>query len=180
MNPPGPRSDPTPSAFAGGVLVPEDAGGTTHPSVPGRRMVGRITILAALLTTAAGAGVTKFYRHTLEVEVRGRVAAQAVPYGQALGAALAHRVAILQGFEAFLRIQPDAQRDLEALQRYTADLQQTTRGIRALQLIRDGRIVAVAPLAGNEGALGADLRRHPDPEVRAKLLQAEADRKSVV
>ena len=143
--------------------------------------VGSATFLAGLVTLIAGGALIALYQRYLSIEARGRVEAQTVPYGQALGAALAHRVAVLEGFEAFLRIQANRRDDDRLLQLYTTDLQAGTRGIRALQLIRDGKIVAIAPLAGNAGAVGADLRKHPDPEVRAKLAESETtDRMTVV
>ena len=166
---------PTPPAPAGGVLVP---GRGSRRSL--RQAVGTATILAALLTLASAAALTALYRRYLSIESRDAVAAQIVPYGTALGAALAHRIAVLEGFEAYLRIQGDRRADDRNLQRYTADLQESTRGIRAVELVRDGRIIAVAPSAGNEGALGLDLSRHPDPEVRRKWLEStQSDRITV-
>ena len=168
----------TPSAPAGGVLVPPT--GPRRPPRTLRQVVGPATLLAGVLTVAAGGALTALYQRYLRIESRGQVIAQTVPYGQALGAALAHRVAVLEGFEAFLRVQNDRRYDDQLLQRYTEGLQAGTRGIRALQLVRDGKIVAIAPRIGNEGALGVDLRKHPDPEVRAKWHESETtDRMTV-
>jgi signal transduction histidine kinase/ActR/RegA family two-component response regulator len=165
--------DPTPSAAAGGVLVP--GAGSPHGSAQRRswRAIGSPTLLAALITIAAGGALIALYRRYLLAEARQRVAAQAIPYGQSLGAVLAHRVAILQGFEAFLKLQGDILRHDDVLQRYTADIQHGTPGIRALEVIRDGRIIAIAPLAGNRPARGMDVRRHSEPVVRTKLRLAE-------
>ena len=162
----------TPSAPAGGVLVPPVApeGGSRRSL---RQAVGTATILAAMVSLGTGAALTALYRRYLSIEARDAVGAQIVPYGTALGAALAHRIAVLEGFEAYLRIQGDRRYDDRNLELYTADLQESTRGIRALQLVRDGRIIAIAPKAGNEGALGVDLRNHPDPEVRKKWQESE-------
>ncbi len=178
MTPGRSANDTTPPAIAGGVLVPD--GGRPPLPLSFRQRVGSATFLAAVITLIAGGALIALYRRYLSIEARDRVVAQTVPYGQALGAALAHRVAVLEGFEAFLRIQEGRREDDQVLQRYTADLQASTPGIRALQLVRNGKIVAIAPLAGNEGAVGVDLRRHPDPEVRAKLHESETtDRMTV-
>lgn len=50
------------------------------------------------------------------------------------------------------------------------------QGLRALQLVENGRIVNTWPLEGNEAAIGYDLTRHPDPRVRADLARARATR----
>ena len=161
----------TPSAPAGGVLVPPAGVGGGARAL--RQAVGSATVLAALITLGSGTALTALYRRYLSIESRDAVVAQITPYGTALGAALAHRIAVLEGFEAYLRIQGDRRADDRNLERYTADLQASTRGIRAVELVRDGRIIAVAPRAGNEGALGLDLRRHPDPDVRRKWQESE-------
>ena len=173
MTPGRPANDPTPSATAGGVLVSEATPLARTASRSLWQTVGSPTVLATLIALVAGTALIGFYRRYLEIEVRDRVVAQTVPYGQALSATIAHAVAILQGFEAFLAIQPDIQRDRMLLERYTADLQRGTPGIRALELVRDGRIIAIAPLAGNEAALGFDLRTHSDPLVRRRLRLVE-------
>ena len=176
MTPGRPANDPTPSAIAGGVLVPA----RLRPRRTLGQVVGSAAILAGVLTLIAGGALIALYQRYLRIESQDAVVAQTVPYGQALGAALAHRVAVLEGFEAFLRVRGDHRDDDQVLQRYAADLQAGTPGIRALQLVRDGKIVAIAPRTGNAGALGADLRRHPDPEVRAKLVESEtSDRMTV-
>ncbi len=173
MTPGRPANDPTPPATAGGVLVSEVAPPAHTAFRTLWQRVGSPTVLATLIALVAGTTLIGFYRRYLEFEARDRVVAQTVPYSQALSSAIAHRVAILQGFEAFLAIQPEIRRDRQLLDRYTADLQRSTPGIRALELVRDGKIIAIAPLAGNEAALGFDLRTHSDPMVRARLREVE-------
>jgi two-component system cell cycle sensor histidine kinase/response regulator CckA len=162
---PGGSRRTTPPAIAGGVVVSDP-----HPG--GR--VWTIVAITAAVTLVLGFALVRFYRQVLLSEARDRTAAQLAPYGQALSATMGHRVAVLQGFEAFLRLRTLVPGVDAELQRYTEGLRAQTEGIRALQLVRGGRIVTIAPLEGNEAALGLDLRQHPSTEIRDDLLRAEA------
>jgi signal transduction histidine kinase len=128
--------------------------------------------LAIAVAVTAGAGLIALYRRYLHSEARTAVAAQAAAQGQALSAAIAQRVAILLGFENLLRLRTDRGQDGRILDDYATLLQSQTSGIRSLELVRGGRITVVAPLRGNEAALGLDLLHHPDPDIRAKYLQS--------
>ena len=163
----------SPPATAGGVLVPGPDGRRDTAFRRYWRAIGSPTLLAALITIAAGGALITLYRRYLLAEARQRVVVQTVPYGQALSAVLAHRMAILQGLAGFLRIEEVAGRGRNRLKPYTEDLQRGTPGIRSAQLTRDGVIIALAPLAGNEAALGFDLHSHSDPTVRARVRDAE-------
>ena len=167
-----PHDPPAPPADAEGALVP--AGGPAPRRTGLRRTVGTATLLAGVLTALAGGALVALYQRYLGIEARALVAGQAQPYGQALGAAIAHRVAVLEGFEGFLAVQPGTGRDAQLLDQYTDNLRSSTAGVRALELVRGGRIVAIAPRAGNEQAIGYDLRNHPDPDVRANLAINQA------
>ncbi|HWA41086.1 MAG TPA: hypothetical protein VG712_05705, partial [Gemmatimonadales bacterium] len=97
-------------------------------------------LVAVVVALLAGGGLIALYRGYLESEVRTAVATQAATQGQALSAAIAQRVAILLGFENLLRLQADQGGDGRTLDAYAALLQGQTSGIRALQLVRGGRI----------------------------------------
>jgi two-component system cell cycle sensor histidine kinase/response regulator CckA len=154
----------TPPAPAGGVVVSDHR----------HSRVWTVVAITGAVTLLLGLGLIRFYRGVLLADARDRTTAQLAPYGQALSATMGHRVAVLQGFEAFLRLRTLVPGVDAELQRYTDGLRAQTDGIRALQLVRDGRIVTIAPLEGNEAALGLDLRQHPSAEVRDDLIRAEA------
>ena len=160
--------DPAPSAPAGGAPVPGPA--ATAPAPVSRRVVGTSTLVAFILVTAAGSAVIALYRSYLRTEARTAVATQAAVLGQALSATIAQRVAILLGFENLLRLQGNGAHDARMVEEYATLLRGQASGIRALQLVRGGRITVVAPRQGNEAALGLDLLNHPNQEIRSKYL----------
>ncbi|HEU4569111.1 MAG TPA: hypothetical protein VFS07_00925, partial [Gemmatimonadales bacterium] len=132
------------------------------------------TLVAALVTAVAAGELVLLYRQYLLVEAHQQATEQAQPYGGALTAAMARRVALLQGFASFLRVSPQLMRDSARLEEYVREVRATTRGVRAFEVVEGGHITVLAPRVGNESALGLDIRHHPDAEVRTKFLRAEA------
>ena len=167
----GTPAGPTPPAAAGGVAVPE-SGRSGPGSWWTRAPAAGAALVALLLVVAAGSALIALYRRYLLSEIRSQISVQATPYGQSLGIALAHRIAILQGLENVLRLHARSAEVPGFLDAFTARVKMETPGIRAIQIVRDGVIVRVAPLDGNEAVLGLDLGRLPDPSVGAGLRRA--------
>lgn len=121
--------------------------------------------VAFALAVAAAVAFDIWYSRHLRVEARARVETAMAPTAAALGAAVERRVALLEGLWSFAEAQPSRERlDLQ-FPLFSRGMLLGTEGVRALQFVEGGRIVATWPLVGNEAALGYDLLRHPDRRV---------------
>lgn len=117
-----------------------------------------VTLLAALL-------FDRWYGRHLEAESRIAVQRSMGPAASALRAAVARRVSQLNGLHSFVEAQPSRARLDASFQTFAGGVAGTTAGVRTLQLVQNGVIVATWPLAGNERALGYNLLADPRPEV---------------
>ncbi len=150
-----------------------------HGSAVGLRAV-RAALTAGLLGLAVAVGYDAWYRRTLVVRERERVRAQMAPYAQALENAIGRRVARLLGLKDFVEVQPS----LDALNRtfntFAAGLRVAAPGIRALQLNRNGRIVATEPMSDAARLLGYDLLTDPRSELADGVRRAMSSSSVVV
>ena len=143
---------------------------------PAPWIAGLIVLLglpAVWLTRAA-------YHAERELEIRAQVEAELQPYGKALENAVNRRLALIEGFRAFVegeRTEPDFRQSFAV---FAFGLQSSAAGIRALQVIEGDVIRFVFPLAGNEGTEGYELRRHPGSRLAAGARRADAERRTVV
>jgi signal transduction histidine kinase/CheY-like chemotaxis protein len=120
------------------------------------------------------------YRAEREMETRQRYQTELQPYGRALENALNRRLALIEGFRAFVEGER-GQRDFQpSFDVFAFGLQTSAAGIVALQVIERGVIRHVFPRSGNEGNLGFDLRRHPGSRLAAGAARAEAEHRTVV
>ncbi len=136
------------------------------------RMARRMAIMAALAALLVALVVDRLYRNDLLVGAREHTRAQMMPYASALQRAVSRRVALLSGLRSFADSRA-SRRALDA--EFPAFAQGTmlgTSGVRAVQLVESGRIVATWPLEGNEEALGYDLLRDPRPEIGGDVGRA--------
>lgn len=147
------------------------------PAAPSTRRVSRLAWRVALIATAAALVIAfvvdRWYEQTLLIGERERTRVAMAPYAGALQGAVNRRIALLSGLRAFA----DSRRTRRALdEEFPLFAQGTalgTSGVRAMQLVDAGRIVATWPLAGNEAALGHDLSQDPRPGVSGDLLRAQ-------
>ncbi len=120
------------------------------------------------------------YQAEREREIRQHFEAELEPYGKALENALNRRLALIEGFRAFVEGE-GGQRDFRlSFEVFAFGLQTSAAGIRALQVIDHGVIRHVFPRAGNEENVGFDLERHPGSRLSGGARRAVAERRTVV
>jgi PAS domain S-box-containing protein len=132
---------------------------------------GTAVFVAALLAALA---FDQWYGRHLEAEARVAVQRAMGPTAAALRTAVARRVAQLNGLHSFVESQPTRARLDASFQTFAGGVAASTEGVRTLQLVEDGVIVATWPLAGNERALGYNLLADPRPEVPDGVRRALA------
>jgi len=115
-----------------------------------------------------------WYGRHLEQEARVAVQRAMGPSAAALRTAVARRVAQLNGLHSFVEAQPTRARLDATFQTFAGGVASSTQGVRTLQLVQNGVIVATWPLAGNERALGYNLLRDSRPEVPDGVRRALA------
>lgn len=123
---------------------------------------GAAAFLVALLAAVA---FDQWYQRHLEAEARIAVQRAMGPTAAALRASVTRRVAQLNGLHAFVESQATRSSLDASFQTFAGGIASSTQGVRTLQLVQRGVIVATWPLAGNERALGYDLLADPRPEV---------------
>jgi PAS domain S-box-containing protein len=151
------------------------------PLPPGRRRVSarawRSAIIAGGLALVAAVAADRWFAGHLLMEARASARVAMTPYAQAVSGAVARRVALLNGLRSFA----DSRRTRAVLDEefplFSQGVLLATGGVRALQFVDGGRIVATWPVAGNEAALGYDLYSDPRPvlgeDVRRALRTGE-------
>ncbi len=148
----------------------------SHRRSPAVWIAGAIVLLGLPLVWLA----TSAYRGERERETRQHFQAELDPYGKALENALNRRLALIEGFRAFVEGE-GGQRDFRpSFEVFAFGLQTSAAGIRALQVIDHGVITYVFPRAGNEENVGFDLGRHPGSRLAGGARRAEAERRTVV
>lgn len=114
--------------------------------------------------------------HTRWVEgrVRTEVSAQLVQQGVVLSNTLSSKLALLYGLRSYVEADPSQERLDSDFDLIARSLRENTIGIRALQLVKDGRIQYMYPTHGNEAAIGLDLLSDPRPSVQETVRKAMA------
>ncbi|MDQ8155046.1 MAG: ATP-binding protein [Gemmatimonadota bacterium] len=136
------------------------------------RSVVVITCAVFLGSAALGGVVERWYGNML---VHARVASVRTtlfPYGNSVAAAVGRHVSRMAGLAAFVTSRRDGAQLAHEFSLFAAGLMSNVPGIRAIQIVRDGRIAMVHPLEGNRGALGMPLRDSPDAKVRQGYQRA--------
>lgn len=136
-------------------------------------LAGVVSIGGALLVDAT------LREHRISME-RERVARVAGPTAEALRAAVERRVALLEGLRSFVNSRTSRAVLDDEFQVYAQGLIASATGVRALQMVEDGRIVATWPIAGNEAALGYDLLSDPRPVMSGDLRRALESNRVVI
>jgi len=136
-----------------------------------------VLVLMAVACLGLGALVDTWYARLLLDRERAMVRATTADAARSIERELGRRVALLAGLRAFVESHAD---DADRLDRdfpvFAAGLLSGLEGVRALQLVQDGRIVATWPVAGNEAVVGYNLYEHPNPRVAADVRRAVASR----
>lgn len=122
---------------------------------------------------AIAVGYDAWYRSTLIVRERERVRANMEPHAQALDNAIQRRLLRPPALKSFVEAQPSQEALLRTFSTYAAGLRIAAPGIRALQLIKNGRIIATERI---DGALviGYNLLSDPRAEIVNDVRRAMA------
>ena len=114
--------------------------------------------------------------HTRWVEgrVRSEVSGQLVQQGVVLSNTLSSKLSLLYGLRSYVEADPSRVRLDSEFDLIARSLRENTIGIRALQLVKDGRIQYMYPRRGNEAAIGLDLLSDPRPSVQETVRRAMA------
>ena len=153
--------------------------GTTTLRRPDRRGVARIR---PLLTAVLAGGLAlllaiigeRWYSDLRSDLSRERVEREARSVATALESVVAHRMAVLYGLASFLRVhwgEPELDREFDD---FSAGLLGGTAGLRTLQYAHDGVIRRTWPLAGNEAAIGQNVRNDARLRVARDFVRAES------
>ncbi len=121
----------------------------------------RAALAAGVLGLAVAVGYDAWYRNTLIARERERVRANMAPHAQALENAISRRVSRLLGLKEFVERQPSLGELNRTFNTFAAGLRIAAPGIRALQLNRQGRIIATEPMADADRLIGYDLLKDP-------------------
>jgi len=134
------------------------------------------TMRAALVMVAVSAVLAwvfdSWYRGVLVSRERQRVLAAAAPYAGAMESAVGRRISRLSGLATFVQTRPSAAELEVEFDLFAAGVRVGVSGIRALELVRNGRIVAVVPREGNENVLGYDLYADARPFIPGDVRRA--------
>lgn len=129
-----------------------------------------LLILGGVVALAAGALHRRAVRERVVREVTGRATAEAT----AIQIAIDQRMLLLRGVQAFVELNWGRATFARDFDSYTRPLLEALPGVRALQIVENGVITRISPVAGNEAALGFDLRQHPDPTTWLDLQRVES------
>ncbi len=155
-----------------------------EPSVPASRNwragVWRWTLAATLIALAGGILFDRWYTQRLTVEARAAVAGAMAPTASSLRTAVERRVALLAGLQSFADAQPTRARLNAEFPTFARGIVLSAKGVRALQFVEGGRIVATWPLKNNERALGYNLFLDARPVVPRDVRRAMASDSTIV
>ena len=128
--------------------------------------------MAAGLALLAAIAADRWYAARLLVEARASTRVGMAPYAQAIGGAVARRAALIDGLRSFADSRDSRSELDEEFPVFAQGVMLATSGVRALQFVDGGRIVATWPLVGNEAALNYDLYADSRPVIGADVRRA--------
>ncbi|MEQ1692960.1 MAG: ATP-binding protein, partial [Gemmatimonas sp.] len=137
-----------------------------------RRRVFGAALLVLVGATSVAVGLDAWYNDVLISRERQRVLAFATPYASALESAVGRRVARLAGLRTFVQTRRSRAELDEEFPTFADGLRAGAPGIRALELVHDGRITAVVPLDSNPNVLGYDLYSDVRPVIPGDVRRA--------
>ncbi|MDO8963015.1 MAG: ATP-binding protein [Coriobacteriia bacterium] len=124
---------------------------------------------------------TDWYRADRAEARRLRAVEQVRHYAQGLHAAVQSHVSLVEGLSRYVSDEESGSGLTKAgFDTFAAGQYSSSRGIRTIQVAPRGVIRWTYPLVGNERAIGLDLYRHVNPEIRADALAAANGRMPVV
>jgi len=130
------------------------------------------TALVLVATALAGLAVERWYAEVRGTALRESFKEGIRPYADQAAAVLARRAAQLSSLRAYVETVRDAGQLERGFATFSAGLAGGTPGVRAVELVRSGRIAKVHPRAGNEQALGLEFMRHSNEVLRGGYQRA--------
>ena len=129
---------------------------------------------SVLLTTAvvlvaaalAGLAVERWYTELRRAAFRESFKESIQPYAAQVAAVLERRVSQISSLMAYVETARDAGQLERGFATFSAGLAGGTPGVRAVEIVRSGRIAMVYPRAGNERALGLEFMGHSNEVLR--------------
>jgi PAS domain S-box-containing protein len=129
-------------------------------------------VLAGLVFGAVWWQIGVWRTEPRELALRNDVQLRLSSRGQALASAVARRLTLLDGFHAFVELQPDPEQLNRTFPEFAGRLRQAVAGVRNLGVARGSTYVLVSPVEGNEKILGYDPLLDSRPEVREDASRA--------
>jgi PAS domain S-box-containing protein len=143
------------------------------PAPPGARRRGWGAGLVILLLAAGAAAAAGALRRTVALrDERTAAARDTRRAADALGLAVNGRMTLVRGLRAYVELEwgkPGFTREFDA---YAERLLAGSSGVRAAQYVVNDTIKHAFPHAGNEPAVGFDLKHHPDAAETLRDLRA--------
>ncbi|PLX33324.1 MAG: hypothetical protein C0600_00605 [Ignavibacteria bacterium] len=112
------------------------------------------------------------HSHWVEGRVRSHVSEQLVQKSVVLSNTLNSKISLLYGLRTFVEIDPSQRRLDQEFEYVATSLRASSKGVRALQLVKDGVIRHMYPMEGNEAAFEHNLLEDPRPSVPLTLRNA--------
>jgi PAS domain S-box-containing protein len=132
----------------------------------------RTALLAGVAFALIALSFDGWYRTSLVKQERARVQAYATPYASALQSAIKRRISRLDGLKTLVETRTTLGDVWREFSGYAEALAIGVDGIRALQLIKDGRIVATQPAEDSIQLVGYDLNADPRPVIGTDVRRA--------
>ena len=141
-----------------------------------RRFLNRSVIVVPLVvfvaSAALGVAAERWYaKGRLEAE-HERVKAELLPFANTVAASVGRHASQMGGLRAFVESRSSLAQLEHEFDLYAAGLVEPTTGIRAIQVVRDGRILKVFPLLGNEESINLNLRESERRNTREGYARA--------
>ncbi|MBW7932681.1 MAG: response regulator [Gemmatimonadaceae bacterium] len=130
------------------------------------------TLTAFVLATLGGVLVDRWLATVQRVAARESVREGITPYADAVAAALSHRVTQITTLRTFVETAEGRAQMERRFVPFSDGLIGSAAGLRAVEIVRDGRIAMVNPLRGNEAALTITFLEHPNEALRRGYRRA--------
>ncbi len=140
-------------------------------SIRRRALPATLGVLVVALVVAVA--FDTWYVQLLVSRERARVTGVLASYGSGLESAFGRRISRLSGLRTFVETRRSRANLDEEFRPYAEGLRAGTTAIRALELVRNGRVQAVVPLDSNAGVLGYDLYTDVRPAIGGDVRRAE-------
>lgn len=130
------------------------------------------TVLVFLVASVVALSFDRWYAGLRQAALREAVRVDILPYADLVTGALGRRVAQITTLKAFVENVRDVRQLETGFGPFSAGLTGGVFGLRAVEIVRRGRIAMVYPLKGNERALDVEFMRHSSEALRGGYQRA--------